>query len=80
MNLYSTRRGEWQGTVLSEPFTSSKCHARSSAVRVVQMANGRFGLVRAAFKGQHWTERRVGPVDGYSSESEAEKAGREIGS
>lgn len=78
MNLYSTRRGEWDGQVMPDRYTGSKFHGRSSAVRVIQMPNGRFGLVRAAFKGMHWTERRVGPVDGFGTEIEAEKAGREI--
>lgn len=78
MNLYSTRRGEYDGSVVPDPCTTTKGMGRVSAVRVIQMPNGRFGLVRAAFRGQHWTERRVGDASGYGSEAEAERVGREI--
>lgn len=77
MNLYSIRRGEWDGQVLPDNTTLyHKYRLRTAAVRVVPMPNGRFGLVKAAFRGQHWVERPVGNPEGYCTEAEAERSGR----
>lgn len=77
MNLYSLRRGEYAGEILPQE-QGHKFSQRVSALRIVPMPNGRFGLVRAAFRGSHWVERPVGDREGYASEMEAERAGRGI--